>query len=79
MSEVSRRQTPLVSTNYPIDGHGPAQRRNTLIRPITSWWGKDSGLELTSKGQGAYIGSDHDLVMITFKVRRKKMRNPNQP
>ena len=28
---------------------------------------------------GADIGSDHDLVMMTFRVRLKKARNPNQP
>ena len=28
---------------------------------------------------GADIGSDHDLVMMTFRVRLKKTRKPNQP
>ena len=28
---------------------------------------------------GADIGSDHDLVMMTFRVRLKKGRKPNQP
>ena len=28
---------------------------------------------------GADIGSDHDLVMMTFQVRLKKARKPNQP
>ena len=28
---------------------------------------------------GADIGSDHDLVMMTFQVRLKKTRKPNQP
>ena len=28
---------------------------------------------------GADIGSDHDLVMMTFQVRLKEARNPNQP
>ena len=28
---------------------------------------------------GADIASDHDLVMITFRVRLKKARKPNQP
>ena len=27
---------------------------------------------------GADIGSDHDLVMMTFRVRLKKARKPNQ-
>ena len=28
---------------------------------------------------GADIGSDHDLVMMTFRARLKKARKPNQP
>ena len=28
---------------------------------------------------GTDIGSDHDLVMMTFRVRLKKARKPNQP
>ena len=28
---------------------------------------------------GADIGSDHDLVMMTFRVRLKKARKPKQP
>ena len=28
---------------------------------------------------GADLGSDHDLVMMTFRVRLKKARKPNQP
>ena len=28
---------------------------------------------------GADIGSDHDLVMMTFRVHLKKVRKPNQP
>ena len=27
---------------------------------------------------GAHIGSDHDLVMLSFQVRVKKARQPNQ-
>ena len=33
----------------------------------------------TRRFTGADIGSDHDLVMMTFQVRLKKMRKPNQP
>ena len=28
---------------------------------------------------GTVIESDHDLVMMTFRVRTKKARKPNQP
>ena len=33
----------------------------------------------TSSFPGADIGSDHDLVMMTYRVRLKKARKPNQP
>ena len=34
---------------------------------------------MTRSFPGADIGSDHDLVMMTFRVRSKKARTPNQP
>ena len=33
----------------------------------------------TRSFSGADIGSDHDLVMMTFQVRLKMARKPNQP
>ena len=33
----------------------------------------------TRSFSGADIGSDHDLVMMTFRVHLKKVRKPNQP
>ena len=33
----------------------------------------------TKSFPGADIGSDHDLVMMTFRVRLKKARKPKQP
>ena len=33
----------------------------------------------TKSFHGADIGSDHDLVMMAFRVRLKKARKPNQP
>ena len=40
-----------------------------------------SGVDIhrTRSFPGADIGSDHDLVMMTFQVRLKKARKPNQP
>ena len=40
-----------------------------------------SGINIhrTRSFPGADIGSDHDLVMMTFRVRLKKPRKPNQP
>ena len=40
-----------------------------------------SGVDIhrTRSFPGADIGSDHDLVMMTFRVRLKKARKPNQP
>ena len=48
---------------------------NTTTRLITSWSRSACDQELTSIGQG----SDQDLVMMTFPVRLKKARKPNQP
>ena len=36
-------------------------------------------IHTTRSFPGADIGSDHDLVMMTFRVRLKKGRKPNQP
>ena len=36
-------------------------------------------IQRTRRFPGADIGSDHDLVMMTFRVRLKKARKPNQP
>ena len=33
----------------------------------------------TVRSQPVDLGSDHDLVMMTFRVRLKKARKPNQP
>ena len=40
-----------------------------------------SGVDIhrTRSFPGADIGSEHDLVMMTFRVRLKKARKPNQP
>ena len=34
---------------------------------------------MTRSFPGADIGSDHDLVMMTFRIRLKEARKPNQP
>ena len=54
---------------------------STKIRLTKAWWRDASDQDLTfiRKGAGADIGSDHGLVMITFRVRLKKTRKPNQP
>ena len=38
----------------------------------------DINIHRTRSFPGADIGSDHDLVMMTFRVRPKKARKPNQ-
>ena len=56
---------------------------NTTTRLITSWVKKRfrSGVNIhrTRSFPGADIGSDHDLVMRTLRVRLKMARKPNQP
>ena len=38
-----------------------------------------ANIHRTKSFPGADIGSDHDLKMMTFRVRLKKARKPNQP
>ena len=42
-------------------------------------FGSGVNIHRTWSFPGADIGSDHDLVMMTFRVRLKKARKPNQP
>ena len=41
--------------------------------------GSGANIHRTRSFPGADIGSDHDLVMMTFQVHLKKVRQPNQP
>ena len=41
--------------------------------------GAGVNIHRTRSFPGADIGSDHDLVLMTFRVRLKKARKPNQP
>ncbi|MEW8547079.1 MAG: hypothetical protein AB2693_26490, partial [Candidatus Thiodiazotropha sp.] len=52
------------------------QINNTLVRKLFQ-----SGVNInwTRSFPGADIESDHDLVMMTFRVRLKKARKPTQP
>ena len=42
-------------------------------------FGSGVNIHRTRSFPGADIGSDHDLVMMTFQVHLKKVRRPNQP
>ena len=42
-------------------------------------FGSGVNVHRTRSFPGADIGSDHDLVMMTFRVHLKKVRKPNQP
>ena len=42
-------------------------------------FGSEVNIHKTRSFPGADIGSDHDLVMMTFRVHLKKVRKPNQP
>ena len=42
-------------------------------------FGSGVNIHRTRSFPGANIGSDHDLVMMTFRVHLKEVRKPNQP
>ena len=62
-------RTHLVITKHPEDGHGIAQMDNTTTRLITFLWGSGVNIARTRSFPGADIGSDHDLLMMTFRLR----------
>ena len=61
--------------------HSPDGKHHNQINYILVEKRFRSGVNIhrTRSFPGADIGSDHDLVMITFGVRLKKARKPNQP
>ena len=52
------------------DGHGTAQMEDTITRLIISWLGGAK----TRRFQEADIRSDHELVVMTFRLRLKKIK-----
>ena len=81
--------TNLVLTNT-LDPHKPSRRR-TWQNPDQKHFNQidyilarkhfESGVNIhrTRSFPEADVGSDHDLVMMTFQVHLKKVRKPNQP
>ena len=69
-------RTLLVITKHPEDGPGIAQMDNTTTRLITFLVRKrfQSGVNIvrTQSFPGTDIGSDHDLLMMTFRLRLNK-------
>ena len=69
--------TLLVITKHPEDGPGIAQMDNTTAILITFWWGGafDQEWTLPEHGRfpGADIGSNHDLLMVTFHLHLKRI------
>ena len=61
--------------------HSPDGKHHNQIDYILVKKRFRSGVNIhkTRSFPGADIGSDHDLVMMTFRVRLKKARKPNQP
>ena len=61
--------------------HSPDGKHHNQIEYILVKKRFRSGVNIhrTRSFPGADIGSDHDLVMMTFQVRLKKARKPNQP
>ena len=54
-------------------------RSGVNIHRTGSFPGSGVNIHRTRSFPGADIGGDHDLVMMTFRVRLKKARKPNQP
>ena len=61
--------------------HSPDGKHHNQIDYILVRKRFRSGVNIhrTRSFPGADIGSDHDLVMMTFRVRQKKARKPTQP
>ena len=61
--------------------HSPDWKHHNQIDYILVKKRFRSGVNIhrTRSFPGADIGSDHDLVMMTFQVRLKEARKPNQP
>ena len=72
--------TPLALTNHPEDDSPDRKHHNQIdytlvkkrLRPGVN-------IHRTRSFPGADIGSDNDLVMMTFQVRLKKARKLNKP
>ena len=72
----------MALTNHPEDAwHRPDGKHHNQINYILVKRRFRSGVNIyrTRSFPGADIGSDHDLVMMTFRIRLKKARKPNQP
>ena len=72
-------RTLLVITKHPEDGLGIGQMDNTTTIKILVRKRFQSGVNIarTRSFPGAVIGSDHDLLMMTFRLRLKK--KPRKP
>ena len=46
---------------------------------VRKHFGSGVNIHRTRSFPGADIGSDHDLVMMTFRVHLKEVKKPNQP
>ena len=59
-----------------MDGKHHNQTDYILVR---KFFRSGVNIQYTKRFPGAIIGSDHDLVMMTFRFRLKKARKPNEP
>ena len=80
-SNLVLKKTRLVLTNHPEDGRdSPDGKHNNHIDDILLTKRFRSGVNIhrTRSFLTDDIGSDHDLVMMTFRERQKKVRKPSQ-
>ena len=74
----------LVITRHPEDGPGIAQMDNTTTKHhnqidyilVSKRFRSGVNIARTRSFPGADIGSDHDLLMMTFRLRLKKISKP---
>ena len=70
-------RTHLVITKHPEDGHENGQHHNQIdYILVRKRFRSGVNIARTRSFPGADIGSDHDLLIMTFRLRLKKISEP---
>ena len=72
-------QTPSSNNTREDATHGPHQMANTKIRLIIFFAAKDGEALYTQQRQGADCGSDHELLIVKFRLKLKKVGETTRP
>ena len=62
----------MVHTNHLDAGHGTAQEKTIMVKRRFQ---SSVNIAKTRSFPGADIGSDHELVMMTFRLRLERVKN----